>query len=100
MYHQIAHNKRNSFILIALFLAVWLLAGFVIGEFGGGTSTAILGAIVLGLLGIGAAAYSYYFGAATVPHRSSRSRRPHRYPEGRGRSLQESPCSCHRRTRR
>src|ERR1700692_2289405 len=66
MYHQIAHNKRNSIILIALFLLVWLLAGFVIGEFGGGLSTAILGAIVLGLLGIAAAAYSYYFGAATV----------------------------------
>src|SRR6202795_1779214 len=66
MYHQIAHNKRNSIILIALFLLVWLLAGFVIGECGGGLSTAILGAIVLGLLGIAAAAYSYYFGAATV----------------------------------
>src|SRR5450756_2041697 len=66
MYHQIAHNKRNSIILIALFLVVWLLAGFIIGEFVGGLSTAILGAIVLVLLGIGAAAYSYYFGAATV----------------------------------
>src|SRR6202165_1639585 len=66
MYHQIAHNKRNSIILIALFLLVWLLAGFVIGEFGGGLNNAILGAIVLGLLGIAAAAYSYYFGAATV----------------------------------
>src|SRR5260370_28813629 len=66
MYHQIAHNKRSSVTVIALFLLVWLLAGFVIGEFGGGTSTAIVGAIVLGLLGIGAAAYSYYFGAATV----------------------------------
>src|SRR5712692_5774588 len=66
MYHQIAHNKRNSVILIALFLLVWLLAGFVIGEFGGGTSTAIAGAIILGLLGLGAAAFSYFFGAATV----------------------------------
>src|SRR5258708_14534353 len=66
MYHQIAHNKRNSIVLVALFLLVWLLAGFVIGEFGGGLSTAIAGAIVLGLLGIAAAAYSYYFRAATV----------------------------------
>src|SRR6202163_4275979 len=66
MYHQIAHNKRNSIILIALFLLVWLLAGFIIGEFGGGLSTAIAGAIILGVLGICAAAYSYYFGAATV----------------------------------
>src|SRR6202140_958764 len=66
MYHQIAHNKRTSIILVALFLIVWLLAGFVIGLFGGSTSTAILGAVLLGLLGIGAAAFSYYFGAATV----------------------------------
>src|SRR5258708_19227361 len=66
MYHQIAHNKRNSIVLVALCLIVWLLAGFVIGEFGGGLSTAIAGSIVLGLLGIAAAAYSYYFGAATV----------------------------------
>src|SRR5487761_966378 len=66
MYHQIAHNKRTSIVLIAAFLIVWLLAGFVIGLFGGGTSTAIVGAVVLGLLGIGAAAYSYYFGSATV----------------------------------
>src|SRR3979409_1338648 len=66
MYHQIAHNKRISIVTIALFLVVWLLAGFVIGLFGGSTSTAILGAVILGLLGIGAAAYSYYFGAATV----------------------------------
>src|SRR6267142_5978539 len=66
MYHQIAHNKRNSIILVVVFLAVWLLAGFVIGEFGGGTGTAIGGAIILGLLGVGAAAFSYFFGAATV----------------------------------
>ncbi|HXM71872.1 MAG TPA: M48 family metalloprotease, partial [Candidatus Dormibacteraeota bacterium] len=66
MYHQIVHNKRTSIILVALFLIVWLLAGFVIGLFAGGTSTAILGAVILGLLGIGAAAFSYYFGAATV----------------------------------
>lgn len=66
MYHQIAHNKRNSVILIALFLAVWLIAGFVIGLFAGDTTTAIFGAVVLLLLGMAAAAYSYYFGAATV----------------------------------
>src|SRR5712671_1456124 len=66
MYHQIAHNKRSSIVLIALFLLVWLLAGFVIGLFAGSTSTAIVGAVILGLLGLGAAAYSYYFGAATV----------------------------------
>jgi heat shock protein HtpX len=66
MYHQIARNKRNSIIVVTLFLAVWLLAGFVIGEFAGGTNYAITGAIILGILGVLAALYSYYFGAATV----------------------------------
>jgi heat shock protein HtpX len=66
MYHQIAKNKRNSVIVVAGFILVWLLAGFVIGEFAGGTSTAITGAIILGIVGIGAALYSYYLGSATV----------------------------------
>jgi len=66
MYHQIARNKRNSIIVITGFLLVWLLAGFVIGEFAGGLSYAITGAIVLGILGVLAALYSYYLGSATV----------------------------------
>jgi len=67
MYHQIARNKRNSIIVVVLFIAVWLLAGFVIGEFGGGGVTAAVGgAIILGILGICAALYSYYLGSATV----------------------------------
>jgi heat shock protein HtpX len=66
MYHQIARNKRNSLIVVVLFVVVWLLAGFVIGEFGGGLNTAIIGAIILGILGVGAALYSYYLGSATV----------------------------------
>ena len=66
MYHQIARNKRNSIIVIALFLVVWLLAGFVIGGIANGTAGGILGAIVLGALGVGAALFSYYLGSATV----------------------------------
>jgi heat shock protein HtpX len=66
MYHQITRNKRNSIIVVALFLLVWLLAGFVIGLLSGGTGYGIAGAIVLGILGVLAALYSYYFGAATV----------------------------------
>jgi heat shock protein HtpX len=67
MYHQIARNKRNTIIVVVLFLAVWLLAGFVIGEIGGGNlASAIGGAILLGILGVGAALYSYYLGSATV----------------------------------
>jgi len=66
MYHQISRNKRNSIIVITGFLLVWLLAGFVIGEFAGGLSSAIAGAIILGVLGVLAALYSYYLGSATV----------------------------------
>src|SRR6266851_10481820 len=67
MYHQIARNKRNSIIVVVLFLAVWLLAGFIIGEIGGrNVGSAIGGAILLGILGVCAALYSYYFGSSTV----------------------------------
>ena len=66
MYHQIARNKRNSIIVIIGFLAVWLLAGFAVGYIAYGTGGAVSGAIILGLLGIGAAMFSYYFGSQTV----------------------------------
>jgi len=67
MYHQIDRNKRNSVIVIVAFLAVWLLAGFVIGEIGAASlEGAIAGTIILGLLGVLAALYAYYFGSATV----------------------------------
>jgi heat shock protein HtpX len=67
MYHQIARNKRNTIIVVTLFLAVWLLAGFIIGDIGGrNLASAIGGAILLGILGVGAALYSYYLGSATV----------------------------------
>jgi heat shock protein HtpX len=66
MYHQIARNKRNSVIVIIGFLAVWLIAGLIIGELAYGSSGAIAGAIILALLGVAAAMFSYYFGSATV----------------------------------
>jgi heat shock protein HtpX len=66
MYHQIARNKRNSIIVIVLFLVVWLLAGFVIGGIAYGSGGGIFGAILLGVLGVGAALFSYYLGSATV----------------------------------
>jgi len=67
MYHQIARNKRNTIIVVTLFLTVWLLAGFIIGEIGGrNLASAVGGAILLGILGVGAALYSYYLGSATV----------------------------------
>src|ERR1700704_632591 len=67
MYHQIARNKRNSLIVVVLFVVFWLLAGFVVGILGGGNlTTAIGGTVILGILGICAALYSYYLGSATV----------------------------------
>src|SRR6266850_2521720 len=66
MYHQISRNKRNSIIVIAGFLAVWLVAGLIIGWLAYGQGGAVAGAIVLGLLGVAAALYAYYFGSATV----------------------------------
>lgn len=66
MYHQIARNKRNSIIVIVGFLLVWLAVGAIIGLIAMGTNGALPGAIILGLLGVCAALYAYYFGSATV----------------------------------
>ena len=66
MYHQISRNKRNSIIVIGGFLLVWLAVGAIIGLIASGESGAIVGAVILGLLGVGAALYAYYLGSATV----------------------------------
>jgi heat shock protein HtpX len=66
MYHQIARNKRNSIFVVAGFLLVWLAVGAIVGLIASGGSGAITGAIVLGILGVGAALYAYYLGSATV----------------------------------
>ena len=66
MYHQIARNKRNSVIVVAGFLLVWIAAGLIIGALASGQGGGVAGAVVLGLLGVGAALYAYYFGSATV----------------------------------
>src|SRR5438094_4872808 len=66
LYHQIARNKRNTIFVVAGFLVVWLAAGLIIGWLAYGQGGAVAGAIVLGLLGLGAALYAYYFGSATV----------------------------------
>jgi heat shock protein HtpX len=66
VYHQISRNKRNSIFVIVGFLVVWLAAGLIIGAIASGQSGAVGGAIILGLLGVAAALYAYYFGSATV----------------------------------
>ncbi|HEV2141275.1 MAG TPA: M48 family metallopeptidase [Candidatus Dormibacteraeota bacterium] len=66
MYHQISRNKRNSIIVVACFLLVWLAVGAIVGVIAGGGNGAVVGAVVLGILGVGAALYAYYLGSATV----------------------------------
>src|SRR5207248_2038324 len=66
MYHQISRNKRNSILVVAGFLIVWLAAGSIIGVLASGEGGAVAGATLLGLLGVAAALYAYYFGSATV----------------------------------
>lgn len=66
MYHQIARNKRNSIIVVAGFILVWLAVGLIVGAIASGANGAISGAIILGLLAVGAALYAYYLGSSTV----------------------------------
>jgi len=82
MYHQISRNKRNSVIVIVAFLAVWLAAGLIIGALANGQGGAVAGAIVLGLLGVAAALYAYYFGSATVlAAMGAQEADPHQYQQ-------------------
>jgi heat shock protein HtpX len=82
MYHQIARNKRNSVIVIVAFLLVWLAAGLIIGEVAYGGGGAIAGAVVLGLLGVLAALYAYYFGSSTVlAAMGAQEADPHQYQQ-------------------
>ncbi|HEV2140976.1 MAG TPA: M48 family metallopeptidase [Candidatus Dormibacteraeota bacterium] len=82
MYHQISRNKRNSIIVTAGFLLVWLVAGAIVGAIAGGGSGAITGAIILGLLGVGAALYAYYFGSSTVlAAMGAQEADPHQYQQ-------------------
>ena len=82
MYHQISRNKRNSVIVIVAFLAVWLAAGLIIGALANGQGGAVAGASVLGLLGVAAALYAYYFGSATVlAAMGAQEADPHQYQQ-------------------
>ena len=67
MYHQIASNKRKSVVVIIGFLAVWLIAGAIIGGIATVDTTGVIaGVIFLGILGVLSALYAYYLGAPTV----------------------------------
>src|SRR5260370_9572322 len=66
MYHQIARNKRNSIFVTAGFLIVWIAVGLLVGAIAYGQGGAVAGAVVLGLLGVAAALYAYFFGSSTV----------------------------------
>src|SRR5256885_8567790 len=82
MYHQISRNKRNSVVVIVGFLVVWLVAGLIIGWLAYGQGGAVAGAIVLGLLGVAAALYAYYFGSATaLAPLGARPAHPREFPQ-------------------
>jgi heat shock protein HtpX len=82
MYHQISRNKRNSVIVIIGFLFVWLVVGLIVGWLAYGNGGAIAGAIVLTLMGVGAALYAYYLGSATVlAAMGAREADPHQYQQ-------------------
>src|SRR5438270_1041810 len=67
MYHQIAHNKRVSAVVIGAFVLVWVVAGLVIGGlFGGSWASAIGGAVVLTFFALLGILFTYYFGSGTV----------------------------------
>src|SRR5437899_1824665 len=57
MYHQISRNKRNSVFVIVGFLAVWLVAGLIIGWLAYGQGGAVAGAIVIGMAALIASAF-------------------------------------------
>jgi heat shock protein HtpX len=82
MYHQISRNKRNSVLVIIGFLLVWLVVGLIVGWLAYGNGGAIAGAIVLTLMGVGAALYAYYLGSATVlSAMGAREADPHQYQQ-------------------
>src|SRR6266571_5200088 len=93
MYHQIARNKRNSVIVIGGFLLVWLAIGAIIGALASGSNGAIAGAIVLGILGVGAALYAYYFGSDGPFGDGGAAGRSRPVPA----AVQRGPDACHRR---
>ena len=82
MYHQISRNKRNSVFVIVGFLAVWIAAGLLIGVIANGEVGAVTGGIILGLLGVLAALYAYYFGSSTVlSAMGAQEADPHQYQQ-------------------
>jgi len=67
MYHQIAHNKRVSALVIVAFVAVWVVAGLLIGGLVGRSwGSAIGGAVVLTFFALLGILFTYYFGSGTV----------------------------------
>ncbi|HEX6508665.1 MAG TPA: M48 family metalloprotease [Chloroflexota bacterium] len=68
MYHQIAHNKRKSVLVVTLFFLFWIGAGYGIGLLAGSGKQAdgITGAVIAGILAALAVLYSVTLGRATI----------------------------------
>ena len=86
MYEQIARNRRSSWLLMGLVVAILAALGFVIGYAVAGDSTGGLG--LLGVFGVAAIAWSligYYAGdrmvlAASGAHRVTHDDEPRALP--------------------
>jgi heat shock protein HtpX len=63
VYHQIAHNKRISVVVVVLFVLVWLVVGVIVGQVGG---SIVAGTVVFGVLALCGILYSYFFGGMTA----------------------------------
>jgi len=66
MYHQIARNNRNSIIVVAFFLVLWIAVGAAIFYPLYGQGGARTGAILFGAVAVAVAVGAYYWGGGTV----------------------------------
>ncbi|MDD3643302.1 MAG: M48 family metalloprotease, partial [Candidatus Krumholzibacteria bacterium] len=63
MYDQIAQNKRNSWLLVALVTAVLVLLGYLIGEYWGNGYGGVAAALVVAVI---SSLVAYYGGAGMI----------------------------------
>jgi heat shock protein HtpX len=63
LQHQISHNRRESVVIIALFILVWLAIGVIVGLL---FKSVVAGALLFGFLAVCGILYSYFLGGATV----------------------------------
>lgn len=70
MYQEIERNKRRSFLLILIFIALISLLGFIFGEFTGGGWAGLIIALIIAL----AMSFGSYYYSDTIVLKSMRAR--------------------------